>query len=161
MGTMYAQRNMRFFDTPQMVNLDAKKGKMMITPDRIRRIRGNIHFIVDAGSTEAVNTNTEITKWKTVLDLISQNQPPFDNLTQESKDKIAKRVLYALKVSDADELVEREVVQNPNQVQGQVMDGLSPAEQTAVTAATGEQNAQQNQAVVPQDSELQQTNPVI
>lgn len=105
MGTMYVQRNLRFFD--EAVHVNTEKGKMLVTPEDILMLKGNVSFIVDSGSTEAVSTNSEISKWKTVTDLVSENKAPFDNLAQESKDKIAKRMLYALRVNDAEELIKR------------------------------------------------------
>ncbi len=105
MGTMYVQRNLRFFDEP--VHVNTERGKMLVTPEDILLLKGNVSFIVDSGSTEAVNTATEVNKWKTVSDLVSENKAPFHNLTEESHDKIAKRMLYSMRVNDADDLIKR------------------------------------------------------
>ncbi len=103
MGTKYVQRNLRFFDTAQNVNTE--KGKITIDPDQIRRIKGNVHFIVDSGSTEAIRKATEIQKWQTIIGMIGK--PPFDKLSQESLDEIGRRMLFALGEEDAEELMHR------------------------------------------------------
>jgi len=112
-GTDYVQRNLRFFDTPQAVN--GEKGKMIITPAQIRRIRGNVHFIVDSGSTESVNKSTDQAKWKFVCDAISNNKAPFNDLAQKSKNIAGKNMLIALDVSPtvAEEIMKREIARQP------------------------------------------------
>lgn len=119
MGTMYVQRNLRFFDTPQFV--PNGKEKVQITPDQIRRIRGNIYFTVDSGSTKAIDEGKEIAKWDKINQLIAENKPPFNDLTQESQDKIAKRTLTAMEVADADDLIKRKPpMLGPNMVSAAV-----------------------------------------
>ena len=126
-GTMYAMRNMRFFDTPQFLNTE--KGKMVITPDDLRKIRGNIHFIVDSGSTEANSKQTEIKKWDMLIPMIGK--PPFQNLSQKAQDEWGKRLLYALDEDNPEVLMEREVAVVPETQQldanGQP---VAPASQT-------------------------------
>lgn len=139
-GTMYVSRNLQFFDTPQSVATD--EGKTVITPDQIRRLRGNIHFIVEAGSTEAVNRNTELTKWQDVMDRIGEMKPPFVNLTPRAMDKAGKAYLNALRVTNADEILEH----NP-------MPGMATPEGGMVNG----QGGGQGQAVLPAD--IQQTVP--
>lgn len=156
MGTMYVQRNLRFFDTPQTVNTD--KGKVKVTPDQIRRLRGNVHFIVESGSTEAVNANTEMNKWKTIADYVAEDKAPFDNLVQESKDKIAKKMLFALKVNDAEELIKRNppVVMpppgDPGSATGTVIPGITPPVVTEQAPTNGNtQTVPENSPVPPTD----------
>lgn len=103
MGTMYVQRNIRFFDTPQPIALG--KEKTVVTPDQIRRIRGNVHFIVDAGSTEAISQSTEQTKWQAIINQIGK--PPFDNLTPEGLNEIGLGMLYALRIPNADQIMQK------------------------------------------------------
>ncbi len=103
MGTMYVQRDLRFFDTPQ--NIITEKGKTQITPEQIRRIKGNVHFIVDTGSTEAVNQSTEQTKWTAIINSIGK--PPFDQLTRAALDDIGLKFLYALKVPNPEEIMKK------------------------------------------------------
>lgn len=105
-GTMYVQRNMRYFDTPQPIEI--KGQKMIITPDEVRSIKGNVFFIVESGSTQIVNKNAEVNKWKMISDQVAANKPPFDNLTRNAKDIVGRRLLYALDEKDVDELLERE-----------------------------------------------------
>lgn len=101
MGTMYVQRNLRFFDTPQTV--PTEDGKVQITPDQIRRLRGNIHFIVDSGSSEAVNQATEQTKWTAIINAIGK--PPFDQLGREALDEIGTQFLYAMKIPNPETIM--------------------------------------------------------
>lgn len=105
MGTMYVQRNMRFFDSPQWVD------KQLITPSRIRRIRGNVHFMVDSGSSESVSRATELKKWDTII--AAQGKVPFANPSEKAQDKMRKGMLYALGETDVDELAEQAQPQPP------------------------------------------------
>jgi len=132
-GSMYVSRNMRFFDTPQPLN--TAKGKMVITPDQIRMLRGNIHFITTSGSTESNNQVKEIKKWQTLIPMLGK--PPFDNLTQDAQTEWGKRALYALEeADDVDKLMAKNPVApvvDPNAV-------LTPgAEDATVVTETGEQ----------------------
>ena len=95
-GSMFVSRNMRFFDTPQPIN--TANGKVVITPDDIRKLRGNIHFITTSGSTESGNQAKEIKKWSTLIPMLGK--PPFDNLTQEAQTEWGRRTLYALEETD-------------------------------------------------------------
>jgi len=136
-GTMYATRNMRFFDTPQ--NLSTEKGKIIVTPDDVRKIRGNIHFIVDSGSTEAASKQTEIKKWDMLTDKLGK--PPFANLSQKAEDEWGKRLLRALDEDNVEPLMEHaqpqvtqqvdpstgEVINTPVTPKGQVTTPPAPA----------------------------------
>lgn len=102
-GTMYVNRNMRFFDTPQPLNTE--KGRLVAHPDDIRMIRGNIHFMVDSGSSEAISRETEIKKWQGLVGMIGK--PPFDNLTENAKDQWGRRLLYSLNETDVETLMEK------------------------------------------------------
>lgn len=133
-GTMYVSRNMQFFDSPQSVSTE--KGKMVITPEQIRRLRGNVQFMVDAGSSEAVNRQTELAKWQDILDRIGEGKPPFINLTPEAMDKAAKSYLTALKVTNPDEIIKH----NPMPIPGTV----NP--EGGINGIPGE-----GQAVLPED----------
>lgn len=104
-GTYYVTRNMRFFDTPQTVPTD--KGKVTITPDNLRRLKGNVHFIVDSGSTESMNRQTTIKKWESLIGMIGK--PPFHNLSEQALDEYGRRMLYALEEQDVDILLQRQV----------------------------------------------------
>jgi len=104
-GTMYVQRNLRFFDSPQALNTE--QGKLVVTPDDIRIIRGNIHFMVDAGSTQIGNKNADVNKWKFISDQVGANKAPFNDLSQAAQDEIGKRLLYALDEKDVEKLLER------------------------------------------------------
>lgn len=128
MGTMYVQRNLRFFDTPQSVN--GPKGKILVEPETIRRIKGNIHFIVDSGSTEAINKNTELAKWAKVIEWIQIGKPPFDNLSQEAMDYVGKHALMALGETQPDEILRRnpaQPAQNQPAAPGQMPPDLAAA----------------------------------
>lgn len=105
-GTMYVQRDIRYFDEPQPVN--TRQGKMVVTPENVRRLRGPIRFKVDAGSTEAQNLDKEWARWKTVADMAGDPANPIlGNLQPSSYDTIAKGMLNALRVPNADEIVKR------------------------------------------------------
>ena len=101
MGTMYVQRNMRFFDEAQYVN----EGKIVITPSAIRRLKGQVNFIVDAGSTEAAAKNQRLQKWNTII--TAQGKIPFENPSEKAKDLMRKGMLYDLGEDDVDELSEQ------------------------------------------------------
>lgn len=121
MGTMYVQRNIRYFDNPQVVE-DSQGQKTVVTPDELRMLRGDVNFMVDSGSTAFNNAAKEYEKWQGVSALIAKNQPPFDNLSQESKDKIATRQLNSMQVSDAEDLIQRDanaVMANSDQLLAQ------------------------------------------
>lgn len=131
MGTMYVQRNLRYFDTPQRVNADGKKE--LVTPDQVRRIKGRVHFIVDSGSTEAVSRNAELAKWETITNLVKDNKPPFHNLTDEAMDKVGKKMLYALGESDAEGIIQRKLPEIPATVPPAGGGGIDAAALTALT----------------------------
>lgn len=103
MGTMYVQRNQRFFDMPQ--NINTGSAKETITPDQVRRIRGPIHFIVDSGSTEAVNKSLNMTKWQMLQKMYGK--PPFDNLSPKANQAWAERILYSMDENDIQTLTDR------------------------------------------------------
>jgi len=105
MGTMYVQRNRMFFDTEQTINTD--NGPLKIQPNAIRMIRGNVNFIVDTGSTESTNLDKELRKWKVIGDLVGNGKAPFDNLSQESKDFVGKRMLLALGEKEPEKILKR------------------------------------------------------
>lgn len=109
-GTMYVQRNMRFFDDPQPVNTE--KGKMLITPTDLRMIKGNIHFIVDTGSTESTMRDIEVKKWTSLIGMMGK--PPFDNLTPEAQNEWGRRLFYALQENNVEQLMAK--VQPPAEV---------------------------------------------
>lgn len=124
-GTMYVNRNMRFFDEDQAISVDGEKQTIYV--DQIRRIRGNIHFIVDTGSTEAVDSNAEFAKWFKVLELIGENTAPFNNLSQEALDYVAEKVLYTLRVPDPGKIMKRDVTSAMGNGTGQVPPDLAQA----------------------------------
>ena len=101
MGTMYVQRNMRFFTEPQWAN----QGKIVITPTQIRRLKGSVNFIVDAGSTEAAGRETRLKKWDAIIS--AQGKVPFENPSEAAKDKMRKGMLYDLGEDDVDALSEQ------------------------------------------------------
>lgn len=142
MGTMYVQRNLLFFDTPEWVSVDGKK--QLVQPSQIRRLRGNIDFLVDTGSSENINKEKELAKWKFISDSIADNKPPFDNLTQEAIDYVAYRLLYALGENHPEKIIIRNAPEVPPE------ETTAPAdleEAMAVAEASGmgpEQNAQEN-----------------
>lgn len=109
-GTMYVNRNMRFFDTTQPLNTE--KGKIVIEPDDVRMIRGNVHFIVDAGSTEAISKQTEIQKWTMLNGQLGK--PPFANLSENAQAEWAKRTFLALGETDTETLLERAPMMPPD-----------------------------------------------
>ena len=105
-GTQYVQRNIRYFDEETPVN--TRQGKMVVSPEAIRRLRGSIRFKVTSGSTEAQDLNKEWIRWKTVGEMAGDpTNPIFANLVPESYDTIAKGMLNALKVPNTDELIRR------------------------------------------------------
>lgn len=156
MGTMYIERNLRYFDTPQSVK-DENGFRNTVEPGDIRRIRGNTHFIVEAGSTESVYTQTELEKWKYLGDKVAENKPPFQNLTPQAQDRIAKRILSALKINNADELLERMQPQPgaPGVPGVPGAQGLDPAAtamlDAQIPAEAGGANVEPNPQVLQQD----------
>lgn len=153
MGTMYVQRNLRFFDTPQNVNTE-KGGKMRIDPDQVRRIKGNVFFVVDSGSTEVGRRSSEIQKWQTIIGMIGK--PPFDNLSREALDEIGRRMLFALGEEDAEKLMARleQTVTNNGGTGGEVVPGANPqtvtdAQQTLQQIVDQTQGAPQAEAGAP------------
>jgi len=148
MGTMYVQRNLRFFDTPQYV--PSGKEKIQITPDQIRKIRGNVYFSVDAGSTKAIDEGKEIGKWDKINEYIGANKAPFNNLTQESQDKIAKKTLISMEVSDADDLIKRmPPMQTPDAIKAAVNGDIALPVMTPKPVNNGEQVPEQIPTNVP------------
>jgi len=146
MGTMYVQRNLMFFDEPQAVN-SSELGKMIITPDQIRRIRGNVNFIVETGSTENINQQKELNKWKVINDFIAENKPPFDNLTQEALDYVAKRFLYAMGEQDPDKIIIRKPLPTTPMGDTNALGGAMPADLAGAMQQAGiapNANAQPN-----------------
>ena len=105
-GTQYIQRNIRYYDSKTPVK--TRQGKMIIKPESIRRLQGPIRFRVTAGSTEAQNYDKDWARWKAVADMAGDpSNPIFANLRPESYDAIAKGILDALRVPNAEELVVR------------------------------------------------------
>ena len=159
MGTMYVQRNMRFYDEPQFVKSEENNEKMVITHDQVRRIRGAVHFVVETGSTESMNRDKELEKWKFVNDQIAGNKAPFDNLTQAAKDRVAKKTLIALGETHPNDIIQREQIpKTPPQPQGvngavNILSSLGAGQQPNVPILAGEQiiNAanQPNPGTVP------------
>lgn len=134
-GMMYVSRNLRFFDRPQSVNnIDGKK--TVITPEQLRRLRGVVHFVVDAGSSESVSQATEVNKWSKVAELVGSDNPVFANISDESMDEIAKGMFYALHLPNPEKLLKRKMVQQA-QIPKTGMNQQLPPEQTM--ALPGEQ----------------------
>lgn len=172
-GTMYVQRNIRYFDTEQPVN--TRQGKMVVTPENVRRLRGPIRFKVDSGSTEAQNYEKDWARWKSVADMAGDPANPIlGNLLPASYDAIAKGLLNALRVPNADEIVKRAQPASPSAdpVNGQVRtpvanlnpDGsqMSQEQLEAITAAQelatqGAANAEQSPPTLPAGSVTPQT----
>lgn len=169
-GTQYVQRNIRFFDEP--VPVKTRQGKMIVTPDSVRRLRAPIRFKVVSGSTEVQNSDKEWARWKTVADMAGDpNNPIFANLVPESYDTIAKGMLNALRVPNAEELVRRNQ-QNANSVDPMTgmprnsvanlnPDGsqMSQEQLEALAAQQGElgaQNVEQNTPPVPENGAVTQ-----
>ena len=121
MGTMYVQRNMRFFDTAQEVN----RGKMIITPTQVRRLRGAVNFIVDSGSTEAAAKDQRLQKWNTIIG--AQGKIPFENPSENAKDKMRKGMLYDLGEEEVDELAEQSTPEPPAPPAGTTLETTPPA----------------------------------
>ena len=133
MGTMYVQRNLVFFDEAQWVNTE--DGKRLIDPDKVRMIRGAIHFKVDTGPTEASMQNKELQKWRFITDQIAANKPPFNNLTQEAQDYVANRLLVSLGERNPEKII----IRNPASI---APDGGATTEEMIL--AGQENNAQPN-----------------
>lgn len=108
-GTMYVQRNRMFFDTKQTLNTE--DGPVVADPNAIRMIRGNVNFIVDTGSTESTNLDKELRKWKVISDLIGAGKAPFANLSQESLDYVAKKMLLALGEKNPEKIIQHAPMQ--------------------------------------------------
>lgn len=103
-GSMYINRNMRFFDGAQ--NINTGKEKITVTVDSVRKLRGNINFVVETGSTESVDRSSEMERWDKVLTLMGEGKPPFANLTQEAYDYVATKILGVLQVPDPSKIVQ-------------------------------------------------------
>lgn len=142
MGTMYVQRNMRFFDQAQWVD------KKLITPTKIRRLRGNIHFMVDSGSSESVSRATELKKWDTII--AAQGKVPFENPSEKAKEAMRRGFLYAMGETDVDTLSEQATPQPPTTVPvvPQSSDGAVPTTQE-LPVEQPTVNAEQTQADIP------------
>ena len=109
-GTMYVQRNLRFYDEAQWIGLG--KQKSLFEPDEMRRIRGNVNFMVDTGSTESQSKQAELQKWTAIIG--AQGKPPFERPSEHAKDKMRKGMLYALgEDNDVDALAEQEPLVPP------------------------------------------------
>jgi len=152
MGTMYVNRNIRFYDADQTVPTD--KGKMTVYAEQLRRLKGNVMFMVESGSTEAASTTKEIQKWDTVTGLVSKNAAPFENLTMKSKDLIAKKVLGSIGVQETEEIVQHEQPQpvapaNPLMPE---VPGVTPVQPELTTAVP---NEQPNAPVLPATNTIQ------
>lgn len=103
-GTMYVSRNLRFYDEDQWISLG--KEKSVFKPDEMRRIRGNVNFVVDTGSTESLSKQQELKKWDAIIG--AQGKIPFENPSDNAKDKMRKGMLYALgEDQDVDALSEQ------------------------------------------------------
>lgn len=167
-GTNYVQRNIRYFDEEVPVN--TRQGKMIVTPASVRRLRGPIRFKVLSGSTEIQNLDKEWARWKTVAEMAGDPANPiFANLVPESYDSIAKGMLNALRVPNADEIVKRAQPQqasvdpltgqprtpvanlNPDgsQMSQEQLEAIAAAEELA---SQGVPNVEQNTPAVQPDS---------
>ena len=104
-GSLYVSRNMRYFDTVQTVN-DGEK-KVRIEPEAIRRLRGNVNFIVDSGSTDSASKRMTLYKWQTVVGML--DKPPFVGLNQEALDEIGVNFLTAMDIPNARQLMAKKV----------------------------------------------------
>lgn len=169
-GTMYVQRNIRYYDDETPIK--TRQGKMIVTPESIRKLRGPIRFRVTAGSTEAHNYDKDYARWKSVADMAGDpNNPIFANLRPESYDAIAKGILNSLRVPNADELVVRQQTQpastdpltgNPRtpvanlNPDGSLMSQDQLAQLEAMAGAGGA-NDEQNAQSVPADNPTPQT----
>jgi len=94
-----------FFDKEQRVKTD--KGPMVISPNKIRMLRGNVNFVIDTNSSEAANSDKLLRKWTLISNLIAKGAAPFNNLTQESHDYVAKKMLIALDEKDPEQIIQR------------------------------------------------------
>lgn len=94
MGSMYVQRNLRFFDMAQRVPTET--GKMLITPEQIHRISGQVHFVVDAGSSSSTSQATEMQKWKDAADIVALAVP----------DTIKAKALNAAGIRETDKIMQ-------------------------------------------------------
>lgn len=94
MGNMYVQRNLRFFDMAQRVPTET--GKMLITPEQIHRISGQVYFAVDAGSSSSTSQATEIQKWDKAADILERNVPNI----------IKSKALNAIGVRETDQIMQ-------------------------------------------------------
>lgn len=167
-GTQYIQRNIRYYDEETPVK--TRQGKMVVKPESVRRLQGPIRFRVTAGSTEAQNYDKDWARWKAVADMAGDpNNPIFANLRPESYDAIAKGMLDALRVPNAEELVVRAQTQ-PGSVDpatGQPRtpvanlnpDGsiMSQEQLEALSGEAGGVNVEQNAQSVPADNPTPQT----
>ena len=102
-------------------------------------IRGAIHFKVDTGSTEAGMQNKELQKWRFITDQIGANKAPFNNLTQESQDYVANRLLTSLGERNPEKIIIRNpapVVPTVAGADGGILPPVAPAgQETAVDGA--------------------------
>jgi len=168
-GTQYIQRNIRYYDSDTPVK--TRQGKMIIKPESIRRLQGPIRFRVTAGSTESQNYDKDWARWKAVADMAGDPANPiFANLRPESYDAIAKGILDALRVPNAEELVVRAQTQ-PGSVDPTTGQPRTPVanlnpdgsimaqEQLEALAggAGGQQNVEQNTQPLPADNPTPQT----
>ena len=139
-GTMYVQRNLRFYDEPQWIS--DGKNKSLFQPDEMRRIRGGVNFIVDTGSTESSSRAMEMKKWEVITN--AQGKTPFNNPSERAKDRMRKGMLYALgETTDVDVLSEQAPAQ-PAQppVAAAAAGAVTPgAETTPTLPVTPAQNA--------------------
>lgn len=153
MGAMYVKRNLRFFDTPQYV--ESGREKVQITPDQIRRLQGNVYFTVDSGSTKAIDDAKNQSKWDKIIGYISKNAPPFNDLTQEAQDLVAKKSLASMEVSEADDIVKRKPpMQTPDAIAAAARGEVSLPVMTPkpVKNGTTEQPTTENPGSIPESA---------
>lgn len=144
LGSYYVSRNFQFFNQTQSVVTEL--GKISITPDQIRSIRGNVHFVVETGSTKALSDQTEVTKWQDILNRVASGQKPFDNLSDESVDKIGQKYLHSIGVTNPEEILKRkEVVENV---------GLGTQNQQALSQSIPATLAQTDRGISPEGAGL-------
>ena len=138
-GSYYVSRNLQFFNRKQGVN--TQEGKMVITPDQIRQLRGNIHFVVDSGSTMAVNKQAEVARWQDILNRVAKGQPPFHNLSENAIELIGRKYLNSLEFSpsNSEQMLER---RENVQVGTEGQTGLQPAIPQTLGQTSGGSNPQ-------------------
>lgn len=116
-GYFYIEHDRQFISEERTFAITDQTFK--VGPNNLRAAQGSFDLVVQSGSTEAVNQNTEIVKWADIMNRIQSGRPPFDGLTVEAYDEAAKRYYAARGISDSETLRKKARPIQPGLLTGQ------------------------------------------